>query len=84
LRRERDNEFGNAGHDGAGQRHGRRGNAGRIACSIAVWLLRRNSLPDAPRAKWPMRRMPQRGSLERHVDFNTLFNGAAGFSRYVF
>jgi hypothetical protein len=39
LRREHDDESGNARHDGAGQRHGRRGNAGRIAC-IAIRLLR--------------------------------------------
>jgi hypothetical protein len=31
-----------------------------------------------------MRRVPQGGVLARHADFNTLFNGAAGFSRYVF
>jgi hypothetical protein len=39
LRRERDHELGDAGHHGTGQRHRRRGNAGRIASSIAVGLL---------------------------------------------
>jgi hypothetical protein len=40
LRRERDDGSGNAGHDDTGQRHRRRGHAGRIAC-IAIGLLRR-------------------------------------------
>jgi hypothetical protein len=31
-----------------------------------------------------MRWMPQGGVLARNADFNSLFNGAAGFSRYVF
>jgi two-component system OmpR family response regulator len=34
MRREHDDESGNARHDGAGQRHGRRGNAGRIAAGL--------------------------------------------------
>jgi hypothetical protein len=38
LRRERDDESDNARHDGTGQRHGRGGNARRIAC-IAIGLL---------------------------------------------
>jgi hypothetical protein len=38
LRRERDDESVDARHDGAGQRHRRRGNAGCIAC-IAIGLL---------------------------------------------
>jgi hypothetical protein len=72
MRREHDDESGDAPrHDGTGQRHGRRGNAGRIASPIAIGLLRANSLPDALAQK-------------RRLDFNTLFNGAAGFSRYVF
>jgi hypothetical protein len=36
LRREHDDESGNAGHDDTGKRHGRRGNAGRIASSIGL------------------------------------------------
>jgi hypothetical protein len=71
VRREHDDESGNPRHDGTGQRDGRRGNAGRIASCIAIGLLRANSLPDALAQK-------------RRLDFNTLFNGAAGFSRYVF
>jgi hypothetical protein len=71
MRREYDDESGNPRHDGTGQRHGRRSHAGRIASSIAIGLLRANSLPDALAQK-------------RRLDFNTLFNGAAGFSRYVF
>jgi hypothetical protein len=47
MRREHDDESGNSRHDGAGQRHGRRSNTGRIASSIAIGLLRPNSLPDA-------------------------------------
>jgi hypothetical protein len=38
LRRERNHESDNARHDGTGQRHGRGGNARRIAC-IAIGLL---------------------------------------------
>jgi hypothetical protein len=38
VRREHDNESGDARHHGPGQRHGRSGNAGRIAC-IAAGLL---------------------------------------------
>jgi hypothetical protein len=38
LRRERDDESGNARHDDTGQRHGRRGNARRVAC-ITIRLL---------------------------------------------
>jgi hypothetical protein len=34
MRREHDNESGNAGHNGTGQRHGRRGNSGRIAAGL--------------------------------------------------
>jgi hypothetical protein len=34
MRREHDDESGNARHDGTGQRHGRRGNAGRIAAGL--------------------------------------------------
>jgi hypothetical protein len=45
LRRERDDEPGNARNDGTGQRHGRCGNAGRIA-SIAIGLLRVNPAVD--------------------------------------
>jgi hypothetical protein len=40
LRRERDDESGNARDDGAGERNGSRGNAGRIGSSIAIGLLR--------------------------------------------
>jgi hypothetical protein len=39
LRREHDDEPGDARHDDTGQRHGRRGNAGRITC-IAIGLLK--------------------------------------------
>jgi hypothetical protein len=84
LRREHDDESGNAGHDGAGQRHGRRGNAGRLAPFIATGLLRGKLGSRRPRAKRPMRWIPQGGVLARNADFNSLFNGAAGFSRYVF
>jgi hypothetical protein len=50
LRREHDDESVNARDDGTGQRHRRRGNAGRIA-SIATRLLReaRFPRPHAPR-----------------------------------
>jgi hypothetical protein len=79
LRREHDDESGNAGKHDTGQRHGRRGNAGRISSSVAIGLLRGKLTSRRTRAKRPMR-----GVLARHADFNTLFNGAAGFSRYVF
>jgi hypothetical protein len=36
MRREHDDESGNARHDGAGQRHRRRGNAGRIAAGLLM------------------------------------------------
>jgi hypothetical protein len=49
LRREHDDESGDARHDGAGQRHGRRGNARRIA-SIAIWLLTGKLASRRPRA----------------------------------
>ena len=34
MRGEQDDESGNAGHEGTGQRHGRRSNAGRIAAGL--------------------------------------------------
>jgi hypothetical protein len=34
MRREHDDESGNARHDGTGQRHRRRGNPGRIATGL--------------------------------------------------
>jgi hypothetical protein len=46
MRREHDDESGDARHDGAGQRHGRGGNARRI---VAIGLLRRK-LASARRA----------------------------------
>jgi hypothetical protein len=49
LRREHDDESGDARHDGASQRHGRRGNARRIA-SIAIWLLTGKLASRRPRA----------------------------------
>jgi hypothetical protein len=57
LCREHDDESGNAGHDGTGQRHRCRGNAGRIA-RIAIRLLtRKTSLPRA----FARRPMPAQG-----------------------
>ena len=47
LCRKHDDEPGNAGHDGTGQRHGRRGNAGRIACIAIRLLTGETSLPHA-------------------------------------
>jgi hypothetical protein len=41
MRREHDDESGNARHDGAGQRHGRRGNAGRVAAGLLTGCKRR-------------------------------------------
>jgi len=41
MRREHDDESGDARHDAPGQRHGRSGDAGRIAC-IAIGLLERD------------------------------------------
>src|SRR5260221_1548896 len=41
MRRENDDESGDARHDAPGQRHGSGGNAGRIAC-IAIGLLERD------------------------------------------
>ena len=46
LRREHHDESGNAQHDGACQCHGRRGNAGRIAC-IAIGLLTRKDFASS-------------------------------------
>jgi hypothetical protein len=43
MRREHDDESGNARHDGTGQRHGRGGNPGRI---VAARLLTGNSSPS--------------------------------------
>jgi AraC-like DNA-binding protein len=40
MRRERDNESGNARHDGTGQRHRRRGNAGRISTRLLTDMSR--------------------------------------------
>jgi hypothetical protein len=45
MRREHDDESGNARHDGTGQRHGRRGNAGRSAAGLLTGQL---ASPDAP------------------------------------
>jgi hypothetical protein len=56
LRREHDDESGNTRHDDTGQRHGRRGNAGRIA-SIAIGMLRGKLASRCPRAKRPMRQI---------------------------
>jgi hypothetical protein len=69
LRRERDDESVNAArHDGTGQRHGRRGNAGRIA-SIAVRLLSERSLSERPSGPTPkpskLRQSLQKMSVER-------------------
>jgi hypothetical protein len=41
MRREHDDESGDARHDGTGQRHGRSGNAG----GIAAWLLMETTQP---------------------------------------
>jgi hypothetical protein len=47
VRREHDNESGDAGHNGAGQRYGRRSDAGRIAAGLltgpVVELIREQS-----------------------------------------
>jgi len=47
MRREHDDESGNARHDGTGQRHGRRGNAGRIG-TARLLMETANNLAVAP------------------------------------
>jgi hypothetical protein len=90
LRRKHDDEPGDARHDDTGQRHGRRGNAGRIAC-IAIRLLRvirplisaegskvRTRVQavetSRPRTGWRTRR-PRAAA-----NYKTVFNGAADSS----
>jgi hypothetical protein len=45
MRREHDDESGNSWHDGTGQCHGRRGNAGRIDAGL---LMSRKHRPEPP------------------------------------
>ena len=61
MRREHDDEFGDARHDATGQRHGRSGYAGRIA---AVGLLsRKYDFPDALRQRGTRKRRLGRGKF---------------------
>jgi len=53
MRRERDDESGNARHDGTSQRHGRGGNAGRIPAG----LLKGELAPPMPSRKTPIRQI---------------------------
>jgi hypothetical protein len=76
LRRERDDESVNAGHDAAGQRHRRRGDARCIAC-ITIGLLtgKLASLSLAQTVGASDQCAPG------HANSKTLFNGAADSSR---
>jgi hypothetical protein len=62
VRREHDDESGDARHDAPGQRHGRSGNAGRIAC-VAIGLLSRKPASRRPRVKRYMQRTPRAGPI---------------------
>jgi hypothetical protein len=53
MRREPDDESGNARHDGTSQRHGRGGNAGRIPTG----LLKGELAPPMPSRKTPIRQI---------------------------
>jgi hypothetical protein len=72
LRREHDDESGNARHDGAGQRNGSRGNAGRIASSIAIGLLRGKFASRRPRAKRPMHQINAPNFFQPSGEFMSL------------
>lgn len=87
LRREHDDESGNARHDGTGQRHGGRGNAGRIAC-IPIGLLRGTPLFRRLRAKRPVRpqamQMPQAAGSSGTPILKPYLMVRPAFRAYVF
>ena len=87
LRREHDDESGDARHDGAGQRHGCRGNAGCIA-GIPIGLLRGKRRFPTPWRKTAGAAPDDDGAasnrLERRANPKTLFNGGTGSASLCF
>jgi hypothetical protein len=69
LRRGHDDVYGNAGHDGTGQCHGRRGNAGRI---VSIRLLTVNAAFRCPASisydTWPTRQTSSQASICKRGD----------------